>query len=792
MLNLSTRRAAILSAVSFFALAGHAHAQTASSPAPQGEAADQTDTQGIDDIVVTAQKRSERLQEVPISVTALDTKQIENLNASDISGLARVTPGVHVGSFGNQQFSAVFNIRGVGVVEPDAYAGNSVSIVVDGVPQFFNYGAIVDMFDVERVEVLKGPQGTLFGANTTGGVVNLVNAQPTSNFGGYVTSSVGLLADKYMRFSIGGAINLPLANGLSARVAAYHYDQQGWIKNVEDPDSNLGKLAKTLLRGTLRYEDGDNFDATLTGEVGKINAGGNYVAQGALPGEYWYVAPGTAAPWDATVRQPAGVCASTASACSAPDVAVAAYDHTLPNESKLNNYRGVLTMNLNNTPIGDLTSITGYKSYNWMDNIDTDGTIRALNRGKDWSDGWQFTQEIRTNAKIGDSIRLVAGVYYITDFYQTARSGQSPSDHFLTITSQRQKNHSISGFANAYWDITPQLQLILGGRYSHERTSMRAATINSLDTTGLDIQGYCGTVCKTYLINSPINNTPLGGVGPVFGTDSWNNTAWKVGLNFTPVDGVLTYASISRGFKSGGFTGRIGTPSDLGPYQPEQVTTYELGLKADWLDRHLRTNVSVFYNDYKDIQLGTSYVYIDSNGLYANGSTIQNAAAAKIKGAEFEIVAMPTDQLRLGVSGTYLDAKYDSFLYQLVGTTGTPVTVDYSGVPLQNAPKFSYSLYGDYTIPAGSGNLTLHADFAHTGKKLQIVQPEARSFLKATDLLNARIEWAPNGDAWSISIWANNLTDNRYFKSAYTAPTVGSIYQFADPREFGATLKANF
>lgn len=797
----------VLCAASSMALFSTAFAQV------EGEAS--AGRPGLEEVVVTAQKRQERLQDVPISVSALGADDIAQLNAVDLAGVSSAFPGVHIGTFGNQQFSAVFNIRGVGVVEPDAFAGNSVSIVVDGVPQFFNYGAVVDLFDVERIEVLRGPQGTLFGANTTGGVVNIVTRQPGQEFGGQFGASYGKLAEEYDRTTVSGAVDLPITDNLSARISGFHHEREGWIKNVEDLDNNLGLQDKTILRGAFRYEHGDNFDATLIAEYDRVRGGGSYVANGASPGdpdvppgqvpipgpEFIFVPAGTNPPWSSRVSQPLSVCpADTGQNCSVPDEAVAAYDHTLPNLSQLNNYRAVFTMNIGDTFLGDITSITGYKYYDWTDYIDTDGNVLNIARGRNSSFGSQWTQEVRTDVDFSDSVNLIAGVYFIDDHYETARQGQFGGGGFLEQTSQNQDNSSQSVFANLYWDLTDQWQLILGGRYSHEKTSMDAAVLDSLNTSGEDVQPFCGSHCDDYDQTRPPDNIDIGGIEPVHGSDSWDDTAWKFGINYKPAGDALTYASYSRGFKSGGFTGRIGTPSDIGPYSPEYVDTYEVGVKTEWLDGRLRTNAALFYSDYKDIQLATSYIFLDDTGTYRNGTTIQNAAAATIKGAELEIVAAPTEQLTLGVSATYLDATYDKF-ENIVAELGDqdpstpiidPFVVDMSGVTLMNAPEWSYTVYGELRLPTSAGAMTLHADYAYTDEKFQNIIPLTRSRLEPTNLINANVDWEPTDGQWSVSLWVHNLADKRYFSSAFSQNNFGGIYQFADPREIGVTLRVDF
>jgi iron complex outermembrane receptor protein len=412
-------------------------------------------------------------------------------------------------------------------------------------------------------------------------------------------------------------------------------------------------------------------------------------------------------------------------------------------------------------------------------------------RGKNYSRGWQLTQEIRSDFSLSDNIRGVAGFYGIKDWYETARQGNFGGG-FLQQTFQLQKNYSVSSFANLYWDVSPQLQLLGGIRYSHEHTRGVAGDRQSLNTSGLDIQPFCGTRCSHWDQTRPPGNVNLGGVGPIEKAASWDQAAWKLGLNFKPNDDVLTYLSVSHGFKSGGFTLRIGRPEDIGPFAPEHVLTYEAGVKAEWLNRALRTNLSVFYNDYKDIQLAVPYLFIDSGGIYRNGTAIRNAASAHIKGAELEIVAVPTSQLTMGVSGTLLDANYKTFRVGNLDPQGNPVTLVLDGVRLQNAPKLSYNVFADWKLPMAKGALTLHGDFGYTGKKLQNTDPFPRSYLRATKLANASIQWAPSDNDWSISLWVNNIADTRYYSTAYAANGVLSLFQYADPRELGMTFRAGF
>ena len=204
---------------------------------------------GIQEIVVTAQKRAENLQNVPISVTAVTGDALAATQATSLQALQGSIPNVQIDNFANTPQSAVFTIRGIGVIEPDPYAGNTVSIVVDGVPQFFSMGALLDLYDVDRIEVLRGPQGTLFGANTTGGVINVVTAQPTGEFGGHIKAAYG----NWNRFDVSGAIEIPLVEDtLSFKVAGIHTERDGWVTNVVD-GSDMGSKNLNAVRAYLKF-----------------------------------------------------------------------------------------------------------------------------------------------------------------------------------------------------------------------------------------------------------------------------------------------------------------------------------------------------------------------------------------------------------------------------------------------------------------------------------------------------------------------------------------------------------
>ena len=728
---------------------------------------------GLDEIVVTAQKRAENLQSVPIAVSAMTGEGVERLQAVSLQGLQGAVPSIQIGTFSNTPNTAVFSIRGIGVIDPDPYAGNTVSIVVDGVPQYFSFGALLDLFDVDRVEVLRGPQGTLFGANTTGGVVNVITRQPTGEFGGRAEVTVG----NWNRLDVKAAVDFPIVEDvLAGKLAVVHHGRDGWITNVVD-GTDMGSRNLTAMRGYLKLTPSPDFEATFIGEYGRARDGSPVVVNGAVPGEALYVPAGSMVPGQ-VIPAYASPCLPAGSRCKAPKKYYSGSSGE-PDVSNMDNYRATLTVNWNNTGLGDLTSITGYKHFKLFEATDQDGTALFLHANRRPTKGWQFSQELRTSVDLTDGINLLLGGAYMKTHYKLIQNYviEFAAPGFRQLSFQDQDNWSGSLFAHTYIDLTDRLRLQAGIRYTHEKTEMEAGVSNFINLNGPAM--YSG-------------DTPLDGF-VVNGRKSWDKVGWKVGLDYHATDDVLLYGYYARGFKSGGFVGRITLPQDIGPFGPETVDTFEGGIKAEWLDNRVRTNLSGFFTIYRDMQLAQIYFAPNEQGILVNGNTILNAAKSHIKGFEFETTIAPVDGLTLTGAATYLDAKYKDFDYTSIDTTGAPTVLDLSGYRLQNAPKWAGTAGATYKFPVASGTMTANVLYTYTGKKYNTsLLNTPRSTIQPTSYVNANLEWSPEGERWTIGLWGRNIFDNRYVASVYDAPGVFAIVNYAAPREYGATLKVNW
>lgn len=759
---------------------------------------------GLEEIVVSAQKRSESLQEVPISVQAMTSEQVERLYVPTLQGLNGLITNAQINNFTNTPHNAVVTIRGIGIIEPDLYAGNTVSIVVDGVPQVFSVGALVDLYDIERVEVLKGPQGTLFGANTTGGVVNIVTRQPDEEFGGQFEATTG----NWDRLNLAGAVNIPLADTLFSRFAVSHFQRDGFLTNVVN-GKDMGHKKTTIFRGALKYAPDADFDVTLSGEYNRSRNGSPELTISAAPAESGpsRVQPGSIVQYgpESMYVDPAQVpnmyalpCPSRFERCTAPDDYYGAIS-SIPDRSDMDTYRATLTLNLWDTALGDVTAITGYKDFKVTTFTDQDSSPLFGADTRVETTGWQLTQELRTSVDFTDRWNAIVGAFYLKTHYDHVQDFRMnfatfpPFAGFFQQNLQDQDQWSGSLFAQSYYHLTDSVKLTAGLRYSYEKTEMRASTISYLAATPDEFTFDCAVTC-TGTIPGMFPGGPV-----VSGKENWSNFGWKLGLDWQATDDTLLYASWTRGFKSGGFVGRLGIAEDLGPFDPEKVDTYEAGIKADFFDRRLRFNLTGFYTDYRDMQLSQIYFLIDpAMNTYIQGNTILNAAQSTIKGFELGTAVMPIDGLTLRADLGYLDAKYDDFPYidpfsvdPAVNPTG--ITYNLEGNRLQNAPKWTAVLGASYELELPNDHrLLLSGTYKYTSSKfLTSIDNSPRSYIQPTNLFDANVEYFFS-DRASISLWGRNLFDKRYIQSVYDNFGYGAFVSYQNPREYGVTTRLNF
>ncbi|MCX7282664.1 MAG: TonB-dependent receptor, partial [Novosphingobium sp.] len=720
-----------------------------------------------------AQKKAESIQSVPISIAAVGGEQLAAMNVTTLQALQGSVPNVQIDNFANTPNSAVFTIRGIGVIEPDPYAGNTVSIVVDGVPQFFSMGALLDTYDTARVEILRGPQSTLFGANTTGGVVNVVTNQPTGDFGGYVRGTYG----NWKRFDVNASVEAPLVKDVvSVKVAGIHTQRDGWTTNVWNGE-DMGRKNVDAVRGQLYITPNSDLKITLQGEYVAARNGAPIVVNGGLPGEANYVPEGTF--WNgAKLPMYRSPCAVRNQPCKAPDKYFSG-NNEVPDQSDMTTKFFVGTIQYDNTPLGDITAITGYKRFTLFEYTDQDGTAKSNNSTRRRTRGWQFSQELRSAFSAGDSFDAVAGLFYLkTDYnhYQMYHLDFALPG-LIQYNVQDQGTESFSAFVQTTTQLTDALKLAAGIRYTHDSIDARSTLATGLGSTPLKSPNF-----DKFDVVFP-------GSLDVGGKKSWNNVGWKIGLDYEVGQNQLVYANWARGFKSGGFTGRIGVAADGDtPYNPEKVDTFEVGLKADFLDRRLRANLAAFFTSYRDMQVAQIYFDPKTN---VQGNRILNAAESEIKGFELELQAVPVDGLTLRGSLAYLDTKYKEFLYfdPVAGTT-----ISLEGFALQNAPKWASTIGANYTVTLpGDSSIVADASWMYTAAKFYTaVVNTPRSMIQPTYYVDALLTYYGPDKRYSVGLWGKNLLDNRYISTVYDSPGYMGLVGYAPPRQFGVSVGYTF
>jgi iron complex outermembrane receptor protein len=749
------------------ALCASAFASFADQPSESGQQSAES-PMALETIIVTAQKRAENQQTVPISISTVTEKAIEDAHTVNLEALTGSIPDVQIGHFSNNPQSATFGIRGMSVIDPDPYAGQTVTVVVDGVPLVFNMVSLPSLFDIDRIEVLKGPQGTLFGANTIGGVVNIVTAQPTGQYDGKADVSIG----NYNRLDGNFAFNFPISDTLAGKVTLMHHGQDGYVTNIVTGHS-MGDQNDTDGRVYLKWTPSDSFNATLIQEYSQLRDGSPVVVAGDLPGEAEYVPAGTVFP-GSVLPMYKSPCAPVNTICRAPSTYYSASDG-VPDREAADIYNTTLTMNWA-SPIGDIVSITGYRRFTDNNYTDQDGTPKFSDSTNRITSGYAFSEEVRDSFKPTDKLQLQVGMFAIYDHYHHEQNYliQFAAPGFQQITLQNESTRSESVFFQSYYDITDKWRFQAGIRGTSETTEM---TVNILNFISLDgVAAFTGGV-------------PIPGSFVANGEKTWNNVGGKTGFDYKWNDDVMNYIYYARGFKSGGYTGRLAVPTDIGPYNPEYVDTIELGLKSDWFDHRMRSNVAVFYNKYHNLQLAEIYFVKNSTGQTVNGNSIVNAAQAKTEGVEFEIEALPIENLKLNLSGAYLNASYTDFQYRATATS----TLDLSGQALQDAPEFSGSAGITYTIPTGPGKTALGLVDRYVGRTYaNTVLSTARSQIQASNYVDGTLDYTPADKRWSVGLWCRDILDKRYIASVFDAPGTLGLVNYAPPREFGATIRYNW
>ena len=705
----------------------------------------------IPEIVVTAQKRSQRLSDVPISITALSGEQLKSLQIVSGTDVARQTPNMRVSNLGNED-QPKFSIRGISTPDFNLNTTSPVGAFYDEVFVGAQWMGGPQIFDMERVEVLRGPQGTLFGKNTTGGAVDFIFKNPS--FGpasGYIDGEYG--NNSYYHFT-GAAETQLIDDKLAVRLAFNVTESDGWVKNFYQSSlaKDLSSISNHAVRLTVAYRDTDNdFDATFKlistnsnpSNIGVIVYGLNPDGTQA-DGVNSRVNPYTGQPF--TVHQ-------------------GAYDHS--GEIKATGNGGYLTMNKGLGSNFTLTSVTSYFDGKFKNTVDADGSYVPGFFIDFYADQWEFTQDLRIASKFSGPFNFIVGGYYDGDrvaINTNYFTGIPPAPALPTTAvplfeqSYVQKRRSYAFYADGTYNILSNWQLYAGLRWTNDH-----GEVNNFDTTVAAFVGAPG-------INVPYlayNRSAVTG---------------RVGTNYHITPDIMAYAQYSRGYRSPAFNGGALIIGSLNVAKAEFLDSYEAGIKSEFLDHRLQINASAFHYLYKNQQFLVAT---------ANFTSSQVNADAKSYGLELEATIRPVNEFDLSAGLGYLHAKYQS---GNVPDPRTSVLSPISGNRTVKSPKLTMNLAGNYRVPVGDmQRLVFHMDANHATKEyfspFNIPESATGSFWEA----NARLSYEDDDRNLNVSFWIKNLTGN-------TTPTgvvlnYNSQLRFTTipyPRRYGVEVRYQF
>lgn len=790
-----------------------AQAQDAPATAAQTE---EPSGQGLGEIIVTARKRNENLQDTPVAITAMTGAMLEEKQIVNVSEVAKFAPNVNIQPVANisgSSASITAFIRGVGQTDFNITVDPGVGVYVDGVYVARSVGALLDMADVSSVQILRGPQGTLFGKNTIGGAIVVNSVEPQDEFDLKLEATTG----RFNRADFKGIINVPLSDNLAMRAVASYETRDGYQRRLfdggrqGDKDSFGGRVA-------FKWEPAPDFTVNLSADLNirrEASAASTLLQLFESPDLLQIVNlngrfvpfPSSTFSWN-KLQGGAGVCGAPGQLapvndprCATAQWVTGDIDTTWAggnNQSDFDLWGTNLTLEYD---FGDLSvkSITAYRDQKALFEYDFDATPHPYLQLTNDIDLWQASQELQlTGSLLNDALKFVVGGYYLKEKGQDKNTLLFGFSDFFSGGAI--DNDSYAGYLQFTYKITDRLSITPGIRYTDEtkRFDPSLQTINRDYTAGLPLPypngvfiafSQCLVGQPVPLIvtdpSSPLFGFPLpGGCTPTAVNPGGNHILptvvveakakeWTpaISVDYKFTDDILGYASYSKGFKNGGFSQRIFPAEQVTPsFTPEFVESYEVGLKTELFDRRLRLNLAAFMSDYSDIQI------VVNEGI---APKVRNAGTARIKGFEVEGEAAPADWLRLSFGVGYLDAYYKT-----IDAGAFPVSVNskFAFVPEWTASaSFNADVYeGDV------GKLTLRGDWSYQSETFKdaVNSPQLRQ--PDYSVFGASASFTEPSEHFTLTAGVTNLGDERYIQGGYVDPFVAgtALASYSRPREW--------
>ena len=727
-------------------------AAAAQDPAPAEE--DKNEAAALAGVTVTARKREETLQEVPVAVTAYTAEALDRLNVEDLGDLDAFVPNLTIYAARGSTSTVTAYIRGVGQADPLWGVDPGVGIYLDDVYIARPQGALLDVFDVERIEVLRGPQGTLYGKNTIGGAIKYVSSPLEEDFYGRVAGTVG----DYEQADVKASVNVPIAPGWVARVAAASLHRDGYGENITNgqPVSDKEILAA---RATIGYLGSEDFWFRLTADWMDDKSG----VRGAQ-----MLAPNTNALIN--VRN------------------VPPLDHRYDIRSGMPNINNTQMDGASFTAgwnIGDawtLKSITAFRESDTETNIDFDTLPQKIADVKAFYSDEQTSQEFQLNYDDAGAFRGVAGLYW----FEGEAGGQVLNNFFNLSFGDTQgvvETDSIAVYGEGTYDLSEQWSITGGLRFTDEEKTVDVLNRCYTDATYTTLAALC----------TAANRTPIA--ADFEDSETFKNVSPKLSVDYRWDENTLVYALVSRGFKSGGFNIRAQAtqfPRSRLPFDDEEVTSFEIGAKNSFLDETVFLNLAYFHNDYKNIQLSV-FTSFDSDGDGQNDAffgDFTNAGKGTVQGIELEYALQLTDHFSLQGNVAWLDAEYDEFLTEAANGTVSNIA---DSQKFTNAPEYSGTISGVYTRPlASGGSITARLTHSYQGEVYPTTDLSEAIKEDGYGLTSAGIIWQTPGP-WSFALEGNNLWDTEYRTTGYNIAALGVLTGFyGPPRTFSLTARYDF
>lgn len=721
------------------------------------------DGMALEEIIVTATKRAQSLQEVPIAVTAFSADTIEKTRMQNINDIASQTPNFIIGQQGPT--APELTIRGIGSTDRESGSDRSVVVFVDEVYIGRSGASTFDLFDLERIEVLRGPQGTLFGRNVVGGAISLITASPSQEFEAKIAATAG---DRGLA-ELKGMINGGLSETVSGRASMSYKSQDGFYTNRRFNNRSSNDTESISARGKLKFDPSDNLSILVSADISSDTVKGvaSKVTQGAASDADFVAALAPFGPFvpDADLF--------TVSNNKFGDIDRSLYSLT----GRIDWF----------TKLGDVTIIPAFRHAEYDELRDIAGIgfsgTGTLSRGFESTaindesyDALSFEARIASPVDSDSALSWIVGAYFLNEEIdrEQIRERQANTAFSRPLFDQHNDASSQAIFGEFGYTFADRLTVTVGGRYTKDKKSFDMAIINTLSAAEqVAIEADLGRATSLAPALSEYSTAA---------SDTWSEFTPKLTVGIDVTDGVMVFATLSEGFKSGGFVGLAATEAEaVQSFAPETARNTEVGIKGTFFDSRLQLSASFYAIDFEDLQLRLRILTIPGDVTSAV-ITIINAGEAEIDGVEFEFAALLAD-------GFTLRGSFATLNTEIVGVTEQTQDVLTLGTDLQRAPDGTWNLSAEYETDVGGGALSIRAGYRYVGDHYFDLNEQASGFESGYGLLDGRIAYTGADDSWELSLWGKNLADESYRTHVQSIRAGRSgITQIGEPRTYGLTF----